>query len=75
MQLDFFLPVPLNPGCKVKITFPKQYSLSDVYMLETAYAFGAETEYTFAKGNLKSLSSERALVLSGVCQNYIENKQ
>ena len=44
-------------------------------MLETAYAFGSETEYTFAKGNLKSLNSERALVLSGVCQIYIENKQ
>ena len=40
MRLDFFLPVPLNPGCKVKITFPQQYSMDDVQTLETQNAFG-----------------------------------
>ena len=40
MSLDFFLPVPLNIGCKVKITFPSQYSLDDVHTLETLNAFG-----------------------------------
>ena len=74
MRLDFFLPVPLNPGCKVKINFPKQYSLDDVHTLETQNAFGQFNSYTFEKGNLRILNSERALVLSGVCQNYIENK-
>ena len=75
MSLDFFLPVPLNIGCKVKITFPSQYSMDDVHTLETLNAFGLLNQYTFEIGNLKALNEERSLILSGVCQSYIENKQ
>ena len=74
MRLDFFLPVPLNAGCKVKITFPAQYSIDDVHTLETLNAFGQFNSYTYEKGNLRALNSERSLILSGVCQNYLENK-
>lgn len=75
MQLDFFLPVPLNKGCKVKLGFPPQYSIDDVHTLETLNAFGQFQQYTFAKGNLRILNSESALILQGVCRTYIENNQ
>ena len=40
MQLDFFLPVPLNEGCKIEVTLPSQYSIDDVQELKTLKAFG-----------------------------------
>ena len=40
MRLDFYLPVPLNAGCKIEIVLPEQYSLDDVKQLTSQKAFG-----------------------------------
>lgn len=40
MRLNFYLPVPLNPGCKVKIILPEQYSVDYIKSLSTQKAFG-----------------------------------
>ena len=46
MRLNFYLPVPLNPGCKVKIILPEQYSVDYIGSLHTQKAFGKNQEYS-----------------------------
>ena len=41
MRLDFYLPVPLKVGCKIKIVLPEPYSVNTVQSLITSKAFGA----------------------------------
>jgi len=46
MRLDFYLPVPLNAGCKLKIVLPVQYSVDYIQSLTTQKAFGRLETYT-----------------------------
>jgi hypothetical protein len=43
MLLQFFMPVPLNAGCKVTVVLPRQYSVSTINQIYTLQAFGAYT--------------------------------
>ena len=45
MRLDFFLPVPLNAGCKLNIELPPQYSVETIGLVKTLNVFGPITEY------------------------------
>ena len=40
VRLDFYLPVPLNPGCKLEVTLPAQYSVEDVKQVQSLAVFG-----------------------------------
>lgn len=71
MKLDFFLPVPLNSGCKLKLILPQQYSVDDIKSLTTLKAFGPIKEYTEALGNLRVNPNERSLTLDGACASYV----
>ena len=73
MRLDFYLPVPLNPGCKVKIILPIQYSVDYVKSLTSKMAFGSIRNYTIEQGNLVIDRLERSLSLTEACMEYIEN--
>ena len=74
MQLDFFLPVPLNAGCKVRIVLPPQYSVETVETVLTKNAFGSmQTFNEFPLGNLSKDPSLRTLSLRDACPGYIEN--
>jgi hypothetical protein len=52
MILEFFLPVPLNKGCLVTVTLPKQYSVSTVQELYTMNGFGAYKARSVKLGTL-----------------------
>ena len=52
MRLDFYLPVPLNDGCKVHVGLPQQYSVNEIRRVETYNVFGAYKNYTRDLGNL-----------------------
>ena len=73
MRLDFYLPVPLNPGCRLKIILPEQYSVDTIQTLITQQAFGARQFYTEVQGNLRVDTIERSLTLEGACPQYIDN--
>jgi len=73
MRLDFYLPVPLNAGCKVKIVLPIQYSVDYIESLTTKMAFGSITTFSVQQGNLVINRLERSLALTGACKEYIEN--
>ena len=73
MRLDFYLPVPLNPGCKIEIILPEQYSVDDVVYLTSQNAFGKFNTYREDKGNLYVNVERRSLKLSGACPYYVAN--
>lgn len=75
MRLNFYLPVPLNPGCQVKIILPEQYTVDYIGSLYTQKAFGRYQEYSESKGNLRVIPSERSLTLIGACEEYIDNNK
>lgn len=73
MRLDFFLPVPLNQGCKLSIFLPEQYSVDTIHTLTSFMAFGSRKDYTETKGNLKVNVNENKLMLEGACETYIDD--
>ena len=75
MRLDFFLPVPLNPGCVLTIFLPEQYSIDTISSLTTLKAFGAIKDYTETAGNMRVSVGERKLTLYGACDTYIEDNK
>lgn len=40
MQLNFYLPVPVNKGCILKVFLPEEYSVNDINTVVTKNAFG-----------------------------------
>ena len=73
MRLDFYLPVPLNPGCNLEITFPKQYSVQTVQYLQTQNVFGRIQTFKTSFNNLDVYSLSNKLRLLNVCESYRDN--
>ena len=73
MRLDFYLPVPLNPGCQIEIILPEQYSVDDVEYLTSQQAFGQFNTYREDLGNLRVNTERRSLKLEGACPYYVVN--
>ena len=72
MRLDFYLPVPLNAGCKVNVALPSQYSVSEVRRVETFNVFGRFYNYTQDLDNLVISVEDNSFSINP-CKGYIEN--
>ena len=75
MRLDFFLPVPLNPGCVVDIFFPEQYSVETVKTMTTLNAFGSLKVHNETNGLLEVSVGENRLTIKNACERYIEDNK
>ena len=72
MKLDFFLPVPLNEGCKVNVALPEEYSVSEIQRVMTHNAFGYYQNYTENLGNLFIDLDYNSFSIEA-CKTYVEN--
>lgn len=72
MLLEFFLPVPLNKGCMVTVTLPKQYSISTIQSIYTMQAFGAYKERSLKLGTLTTNKNNNSFTMRA-CDDYVEN--
>jgi hypothetical protein len=73
MILEFFLPVPLNKGCLVTVTLPKQYSVSTVQELYTMNGFGAYKARSVKLGTLQFDNASNSFTVMA-CDDYLENQ-
>jgi len=72
MQLNFYLPVPLNQGCKVTVELPVQYSIETVTSVNSLMVFGRYVKYTVEDGTLLILKDKNQFIIEA-CATYIEN--
>lgn len=72
MKLSFFLPVPLNQGCKVTVVLPAQYSISTIKYVGTLQAFGSYKQYSLNSNNLVLNKTENSFTIEP-CDSYREN--
>ena len=72
MTLDFYLPVPLNEGCKVTVVLPEEYDVSEVHRVMTLNVFGSYQNYTQEMGNLLVDLEVNSFEIEP-CKNYVEN--
>jgi hypothetical protein len=72
MRLDFYLPVPLNEGCKVQVTLPEEYYVAEVERVMTHNVFGLYRNYTVEAGNLVINENSNAFEIDP-CSDYVEN--
>ena len=72
MRLDFYLPVPLNEGCKVHVALPEEYSVSEIQRVMTFNVFGYYQNYTENLGNLFIDLDDNSFSIEA-CKNYVEN--
>jgi hypothetical protein len=72
MQLDFYLPVPLNAGCQIKVELPEQYSINTITLVQTKAVFGALTKFSDEAGNIEFDERDNSFLIRP-CQTYIEN--
>lgn len=68
MQVSFSSPVPLNAGCKIIVSLPSQFSLSDIKFVTISGLLGAQRNVSF-NSDTKSL----AFTFSS-CQSYTTNQ-
>lgn len=57
MSLNFYLPVPLNKGCRITVSLPPEYSTNTIEYVGSLQVFGFYKEYTEADSTLTILSS------------------
>ena len=72
MQLTFYLPVPLNAGCRVTVELPEQYSVETLSVVNTLMVFGRYVSYTEADGSLL-INRDKIQFVIDACATYIEN--
>jgi hypothetical protein len=66
MQVSFSSPVPLNQGCKIRITLPSQFNLETITKVTISGLLGAQSSIPVTKTGLTfSFSS---------CANYRANQ-
>ena len=73
MRLQFYLPVPLNPGCQVTVKLPEQYKVREVKRIRTLNFFGNVRSYTEAAGTLDIDKAENSFKIAP-CKDYRDNK-
>ena len=70
MQVSFNSPVPLNQGCKIKITLPSQFNLDTVQRVTISGLLGAQSAIPVTKSGLsfsfQSCDSYRANLLQAI---------
>lgn len=71
MKLSFYLPVPLDQGCKVTVVLPEQYNTKSLTKVGTQQVFGFYQEYSLTEGTLK-INTDNSFTISP-CNQYIEN--
>ena len=72
MRLDFYLPVPLNEGCKVTVVLPEEYDVREVQRVMTFNVFGPYANYTEVQGNLFVDIQANSFQIEA-CKKYVEN--
>ena len=72
MKLSFYLPVPLNEGCKVTVELPQQYSVMTVTAVTSLGAFGSIKVFTAKKQTLW-LDTQKNSFMIEACESYKEN--
>ena len=71
MQLDFFLPVPLNAGCKVNVTLPDQYNVEEIARVTTLGDFGNLKNYTVELDTLNIDTVANGFSISACGRDYV----
>ena len=72
MTLSFYLPVPLDQGCRLTVQLPDDYDISTVEYVGSLQVFGAYKEYTVADGTLTIDRGDNSFMIKP-CARYINN--
>ena len=80
MRLEFTLPVPLNEGCKLKVSFPRAYydiSLSDPALetvtVQIEYGSSSSAVAYTTSGDLVIDGTNNLFTIDDVCEGYVDD--
>jgi len=71
MKLSFYLPVPLDEGCKVTVVLPQQYSTDTITIVRAHQVFGFIQTFSLDNGKLQ-INDDNSFTIQP-CDTYKEN--